>query len=382
MIRLALLTSNVVAAAVIEQMVQSDRLFEMVYRASAVSPANSELRRLTTADPDVILLDVSDWQGVSPWAAKLNLASRRGVLVGFRGDWTSEEQTCLAEAGFVELLHEPFSPLELEKAAYRAIHQRQPLTHPNTFAFLPSKAGSGSSTVALNTAAALANDLNRRTLLVEGDRRSGTLSILLNVEGQGGIAEILARSGTLTGVEWSQNLLSIGKLDLLLANPFRPGPLPTWVNYYQMLLYAQKQYDFIVVDLPEVVNPATAELLSVVQRIFIVCEPEVTSLKLVRLRRAELEACAIPAEKIYVLGNRWDPTRIEREDVVRAAEAPMFAALPNDYEHIKNAALGSHLVSKTSPFGAACAELARRLAKMPELEPSGAVASLLRRFIK
>jgi len=48
-----------------------------------------------------------------------------------------------------------------------------------------------------------------------------------------------------------------------------PSPLPSWVNYYQMLLFAQKQYDFIVVDLPEVVNPATAELLSVAQRIFI-----------------------------------------------------------------------------------------------------------------
>src|SRR5260370_42531069 len=122
-----------------------------------------------------------------------------------------------------------------------------------------------------------------------------------------------------------------------------------------MLLFAQKRYDFIVVGLPEVANPATAELLSVAQRIFIVCEPEVTSLKLVRLRRAELESYAVPTEKIYVLGNRWEPHRIKREDVVRTAEAPMFAALPNDYEQVKNAALESRLFYRNSTLGKACA---------------------------
>ena len=293
----------------------------------------------------------------------------RGATEELRGSW------------IIELLHEPFSPTDLGRAAHYAVHRRHPLTHQNILAFLPSKAGSGCTTVALNTAAALANDLDQRTLLVEADRRSGTLSILLDVEGRGGLAEVLARS-TFSGVAWSQNIQSIGKLDLLLANPFKPGPLPNWVNYYQMLLFAQKQYDFIVVDHPEVVNPATAELLNAARQIFIVCEPEVASLKLVPLRRAELESCGVPAEKIYVLGNRWDPRRLEREDVVRTASAPMFAALPNDYDHVKNAALESRLVSRDSPFCKACADLARRLANIHDKESSGPVASLLRRFIK
>jgi Mrp family chromosome partitioning ATPase len=380
MIRLALLTSNVAAADAIEQMVQDAGIFELVYRGLVVPPTDSEVRQLCSADPDIILLEISDWQRVSQVAAQLSRASRRGALVGFCRGWSSEEQKGFEEAGIVELLHESFSPMDLEKAAHRAVHRRQPLTHQNILAFLPSKAGSGCTTVALNTAAALANDLDQRTLLVEADRRSGTLSILLDVEGRGGLAEVLARSSTLTGVEWSQHIPSIGKLDLLLANPFKPGPLPSWVNYYQMLLFAQKQYDFIVVDLPEVVNPATTELLSAAQRTFIVCEPEVTSLKLVSLRRADLEACGVPTERIYVLGNRWDPRRLEREDVVRAASAPMFAALPNDYEHVKNAALESRLVFRNSPFGSACAALARRLANAPETEPSGPLARLLRRF--
>jgi MinD-like ATPase involved in chromosome partitioning or flagellar assembly len=380
MIRLALLTSNAAAADAIEQMLQDTGIFEMVYRSSRMSPSPAELRTLSSADPDVILLDCDDCQRMAPLTAQLNAVNRRGALIGFRQDLSPAQQKSLAAAGIVELLQDPFSHVELEKAALRAVHQRQPITHKNVVAFLPSKAGSGCSTVALNTAAMLANGLGQRTLLVEADRRSGALSILLDVDDGKGLSKVLPRSGMLTAIEWTQNIASIGKLDLLLTNPFSPGPLPSWLNYHQLLLFAEKQYDFIVVDLPEVVNPATAELLNAARSVFIVCEPEVTSLKLVPLRRAELEAAEISREKIYVLGNRWESNRLKREDLVRMAKAPMFAALPNDYKQIKEAVLESRLVSRNSPFGNACLELARRLADLPESEPFGSVSRLLRRF--
>jgi len=382
MIRLALLTSNMAAAESIDQMAHDSSVFELVHRGSPKSPPQTILNTLATLDPEVILLEVNDGPVAAHLASKLNAATRRAALIGFRGEWTPEEQTSLTGAGIVELLREPFSASELEAAAYRAIHARRPIVHQNVIAFLPSKAGSGCSTVAVNTAAVLANELNQRTLLIEADRRSGILSMLLDVEHRGGLADVLANAGKLTALEWRQHLVSIGKLDLLLASPFKPGTLPTWINYYQLLSFIEKQYDFIVVDLPEVANPATTELLTLARLVFIVCEPELPSLKLVRLRRTELESCGVLSERICILGNRWESNRIDREAVVKTAGAPMFAALPNDYEQVKNAALESRLVSRESQFGRACADLARRLADMPEAPQSGPVSSLLRRFIK
>jgi cellulose biosynthesis protein BcsQ len=381
MLRLALLASNPAAAGAIELMAQEMGVFEVVHRGSPAA-ARKEARALSIANPDVILLDTGDWQSVSELAGKLSRASRRGVLIAFRPQWTEEEQKSFMEAGIDELLPDPFSPQELEKAVHRAFHRKYPLTHQNIVAFLPSKAGSGCSTVALNTAGTLANELNKRTLLVEADRRSGVLSVLLDVEGKGGLAKVLAISGALTGVEWRQHLVSIGKLDLLLADPFNPGPMPSWINYYQLLSFVERDYDFIVVDLPEVPNPATAEVLNAARSVFIVCEPEVTSLKLVPLRRSEVESYGVPKDKIFVLGNRWESRRLKRADVVRTAQAPMYAALPNDYVQVKNAALESRLVARDSPFGSACAELARRLANMPAAQPSGPVAGLLRKLMK
>jgi len=378
-IRLALLTSERIAAAAIEQMLQESGLFELVYCGPAEAPTEAELRGLGGAEPDVVLLHLNNAESLAWSGVNIGATDQRTALIGFCEEWSAGQRS-FEEAGFTELLREPFSLLDLEKAAYRAIHHQQPLEHENILAFLPSKAGSGCSTVALNTAAALANDQNRRTLLVEADRRSGVLSILLDVEPRGGLVGVLEQSTAFTGLQWSRNVVSAGKLDLLMAAPSKPGPPPGWMSYHRMLFFAQKQYDFIVVDLPEAANPATMELLHAAQRVFIVCEPEVTSLKLVPLRRAELESQGISAEKICILVNRWESAHLKKEDVAQVCGMPMFAALPNDYRNVSDAVVGSRMVSRNSPFGKACAEFAGRLTKKPEMEPQGAMAGLLRRF--
>jgi Flp pilus assembly CpaE family ATPase len=254
------------------------------------------------------------------------------------------------------------------------------VSHPDILAFLPSKAGSGCSTVVLNTAAVLANDLGKRTLLIEGDRRSGVLSILLDVGEDGGLPAILAESGKLTSVGWRQHVTSLGKLDMLLANPLKPGPQPTWATYFQILDFVKAHYDYILVDLPELLNPATDELAQAARLMFIVCEPELASLKLVEVRRGELEAAGVAPDKIAVLGNRWEGRRLTK-DGLEKTHVPMYAALPNDYLAVKNAAIESRLVSKDSAFARACEELARRVCGM-QAPPEGRVGSLLRRFGK
>lgn len=97
-----------------------------------------------------------------------------------------------------------------------------------------------------------------------------------------------------------------------------------------------------------------------------------------QVRREDLENNGIPPEKILALGNRWEPDRLKRGQLVGTIEAPMFAALPNDYEEIKSAALESRLVRRESPFGTACADLARRLSGSPPAAPDGPISRVLR----
>jgi Flp pilus assembly CpaE family ATPase len=128
------------------------------------------------------------------------------------------------------------------------------------------------------------------------------------------------------------------------------------------------------------INPATAELAAAAQNIFIVCEPELASLKMTGIRRAELEAVGVPSAKICVLANRWDAKRLTRAILEHTAGLPMYAALPNDYQEVKNASMESRVVSAQSAFAIACATLARRVSGRPQLEPEGAISSILRKI--
>ena len=381
MIRLAILRPPDTTADAIPLLAGDTGAFEVVYLDSNLDPAKSLPRDLSMAGPEVIVLDVDDWKSASVLLGHMLKATRNAAVVGFRSMWTPEEQAEMEAAGVTVLLSRPFSAAQLEVAAREALHKRRPVKHPNILAFLPSKAGSGCSTVVLNTAAVLANEMGKKVLLIEADRRSGVMSIVLNVEDRGGLPAILAEPGRLTPVAWHQHLVSIGKLDMLLANPLRPGPQPTWATYFQILDFAQSLYDFILVDLPELINPATTEVACAARNVFIVCEPELASLKLVSVRRAELEAVGVGTGKMCVLGNRWEGRRLTKEALEKTAQVPMYAAMPNDYLQVKNAAMESRLVSRDSSFGKGCAELARSITSA-EAPAEGRIGSLWRRFGK
>ena len=380
MIRLAILKPSGPSGEAVPLIAEDTGVFSIVLEDSAAKPSSTVTRDVALAAPEAILLDVSAWPGTKELLAQLKKSSKNAAILGYGPDCSPEDQASMQEAGIHGFLRAPFSAQDLDAATRKAMHVVRPVSHPDILAFLPSKAGSGCSTVVLNTAAVLANDLGKRTLLIEGDRRSGILSILLDVGEDGGLPAILAESGKLTQGNWRQHLTSIGKLDMLLANPLKPGPQPSWATYFQILDFVKAHYDFILVDLPELLNPASNELAQAARLMFIVCEPELASLKLVEVRRAELEAAGVAAEKIAVLGNRWEGRRLTK-DGLEKTHVPMYAALPNDYQQVKNAAIESRLVSKDSAFARSCEELARRVCGM-QAPPEGRVGSLLRRFGK
>src|SRR5206468_5009476 len=122
-------------------------------------------------DPEVILLDIGEWNDRDRTAGDINdvvslaehiqASDLRGIVIGFRKTWNRMQQAEFKAAGIVDLLPLPFTSLDLEKTAYEALHRDRPVSNPNILAFLPAKAGGGCSVVTLNTAAAVANQLHR-----------------------------------------------------------------------------------------------------------------------------------------------------------------------------------------------------------------------------
>ena len=350
------------------------------YKVTPVPHLKEIVRALTVQNPAIVLLDLGDWIEAAGIAKELNLNLPRTVIIGFRPRWDRTEQLQFEEAGILDLLAEPFSPGDIEAAAYEAVHRRYPITHENILAFVPAKAGGGCSTVALHVAAAMAAG-NKKVLLVECDQRSGPLSIMLDLEGHKGLPEALDRQGEfLSPLEWRQVTPQLKGLDLLLSNPSRRGRLPSWADYYQLLLFVQKQYDYIVVDFPEVINQATAEFVRNARAVFVVCQPELSSVRLAKMRRTELERCEIPTENVKVLVNRWERGQLKVETIEKAVDAKVFATLPNDYKEVRNAILETRLASLGSSFNKACEVLARNIGNLPEAPRTRPKFTLLRKL--
>jgi MinD-like ATPase involved in chromosome partitioning or flagellar assembly len=380
MLRLAVVTPNPVAADAIEMLTMESGAFQPCYKLSPVPHAKEVIRALTVQNPAIVLLDLGDWIEAAGIAKEIYHNLPRTVIIGFRPRWDRTEQLAFEDAGILDLLAEPFSPGDIEAAAYEAIHRRYPISHQNILAFVPAKAGGGCSTVALHVGAAIAA-ANQKVLLIECDQRSGPLSIMLNLEQSKGLPEALQHQGEFQSpLEWRQVTAQFKGLDLLLSNPSRHGRLPSWSDYYQLLLFVQKQYDYIVVDLPEVINQATAEFVRNARSVFIVCQPELPSVRLATMRRVELESCEIPADNVKIVINRWERGQLKVETVEKAVNGKVFATLPNDYKEVRNAILDTRLASSSSSFSKACDALARNICNLPESHHTHPKFTLLRQL--
>jgi Mrp family chromosome partitioning ATPase len=366
MLRLAVITPNQVAADAIEMLTMELGSFASCYKLTPVPHPKEIVRILTVQKAAIILLDLGDWIEAAGIVSEIQTGLPRAVIIGFRPRWDRTEQLAFEAAGILDLLVEPFSPRDIEAAAYEAIHRRYPVTHQNILTLLPAKAGGGCSTVALHLATSIAG-AGKKVLLIECDQRSGPLSMMLALEDHKGLPEALEHQGEfLSPLEWRQVTAQLKGVDLLLSNPRRRGRLPSWADYYQLLLFVQKQYDYIVVDLPEVINQATAEFVRNARAVFIVCQPELPSVKMAKMRRRELESCEIPPDNVKVLVNRWERGRLTVESIEQGVGGTVFATLPNDYKEIRNAILDTRLAASNSAFGKACDALARTVSGLPE----------------
>jgi len=380
MLSLALLTPNALAARGIEQLAEESGLFRIVSKESTLSPAGVVLRALAVRDPEIVLFDLSDWEKTRELAEQIRDAEFRSALIGFTSSDSPADRQAFVKAGIEDLLPDPFSPAEIEAAAYEAVHRKRPVTHGNILVFVPAKAGGGCSTVLLNTAAALTGILNQRTLLIEADRRSGVLSILLNLRPAKGLAEALGHAAEMTGIEWHQYYKTAFGMQLLLADPAQRGSLPSWADYYHLLRFVEKQYDFVFADMPEIVNQASAELVRSARGVFVVCTPEVPSLKMASYRCAELEACEIPAQNLHIVLNRWESDRLSVSAVEGILGRSVFATVPNDYARVTQAIMDSHLVASDSDFAESCRQLARKVSGLPEAPQPRSKFDLLKRL--
>lgn len=341
-------------------------------------------RILREVEPEVLLMSLSDFSR----AIELHRLAAQIIpgiqTVGLLRDSGSVPLEAIRE-GIREFLEYPVAPAQVEGVFERVgaqVAQRPPQQAETDliYAFFPARPGLGASTIAVNTAAALAEIPDLTVLLADFDLHNGVLRLLLNLQNGCSLAEAAMRTGSLDEGIWRQFVHRLGRLDVARAGKPAADARLEPVQVASLLRFARRRYKVVCADLPGTFDPESMVVLREASRIFLVTTPEPLSLYMAREDMQALDQLGLGG-RVEVILNRYSPKAgREPELVSRTIGAPVAAVVPNDYRSTQYAIRTGQPMASTSPAGSALRSFARTLVSGPVIaeteEPRMSLASL------
>lgn len=238
----------------------------------------------------------------------------------------------------------------------------EPKATGRLIALLPAQGGSGASTTALHVAEAVARNPDEKVLLIDYDFHSGTTAFRLGLQPQGALGDLLKR-GSIDAGDLERAVTAWGNLDVLVPSAERGSATLNFSRLDDVVRLAMEGYSTVVVDHPDALYSASRAVLSRSSFVGIVCTPDISALYLVRRkRRAIATLLGREPKRLGLIVNRatsWGS--LERADVERVAEAPILAALPNDYAAVRRASWQGGLIEQNSALAVEMLRLAERI---------------------
>ena len=273
------------------------------------------------------------------------------------------------DAGIADVLPLPAPPeglhFAIEKAA-RAAAQRAGAGRGRVITVFSPKGGSGKSVVSTNLAVASALHTSSRTLLIDLDLQFGDAAIMLGLAPANTLHELIGTPATLDAEKlqvYTERHAS--GVDVLPA-PLRPedAELITEDAIRALLAVARAAYDVVVIDTAPFFYGPMLATLDETDQLLLVCNPDVPTLKNVRLTLQTLGMLAFPDDRLRVVLNRASSSAgIDRADVEAALGRGIDVVLPLDpaVPLAVNRAEPVVLQATPTPFGAAIIDVARSL---------------------
>jgi pilus assembly protein CpaE len=278
--------------------------------------------------PDIILMDINmpDMDGISATEQISKAVPQAGVVmmsVQSEADYLRRAML----AGARDFLTKPISGEELYSTV-RSVYDRRPAiavaaperslaaagagvstgaagAEAHVIAIYSPQGGAGKTTIATNVAAALMRE-GTRVLLVDCDLQFGDVGVFLNLQSQRNIVD-LVRSVDDLDLDLVDNVLMNhdSGLKVLLA-PARPEDaeevLPD--KTAELIQKLRGVFDFIVVDMASKLDDLAVALFDVADRIVLVLNPTLPSVKSVRIILDLFSRLEYPEGKAQIVINK------------------------------------------------------------------------------
>jgi pilus assembly protein CpaE len=285
-------------------------------------------------------------------------------------------------AGASECIPEPISPQALDDALRRMLADAATEGSGQLIALVGAKGGVGTTTLAVNTAAALAKVSGGDVLLVDVNIGRGDAALLLGADPRFSTADALENvhkvdasflSGVVEKTASGVHLLSSGTDRLL--------PAIDEDRLRALLDMAARTYRVTVLDVPRA-DPAILNTLDMATRLGVVTTQELASLRHAGPLADSLRQ-RYGAARVTVILNRGDrDSVIPHADVERATGGSVTHRIPSDYRAATEAVnAGRPFVLETqNRLSAVCRTLARDLAGLSK-ERTARQSNVLTRFV-
>jgi pilus assembly protein CpaE len=281
--------------------------------------------------PDVVVLDVRGTTELPPVIPALR---RQHPETGIVIVTTSLEPALLLEAmraGVNELVCDPVTQADLEKAIHRVVRQRT-VSAGRIFAIVGAKGGVGATTVAVNTASVLgAAAKPDRALLMDLHQAGGDAAVFLGVEPRFSILDALENTHRLDLVFLKSLVTQVAPhVDLLASSERTVSGSVDASTIRTVIDAATSAYRFTVLDVPRS-DSAVLDALDRVHTIVVVANQELATIKSTGRLTASLRQ-RYGRDKVTVVLSRSDRRAdIGHADVERVLGVPVAHTFPSDY---------------------------------------------------
>jgi pilus assembly protein CpaE len=225
------------------------------------------------------------------------------------------------------------------------------------------KGGSGKTVLATNLAAATARS-GVDTLLIDLDLQFGDSALTLAVSPRATIADLAASAGDIDLEKLKAFVSTDSRTGLsLLPAPKRPeeADLVGAPQLAAILEAARSGFGAVVIDTGPLFDAPMLAALDHTEQLLLVCNPEVTSLKNVRIGLETIDRLGFPRERVSLVANRIGAAgAVARDDIEDALDTKIAFELPDDPEvpAAINRALPVVLADEGTSFSQAAGRLA------------------------
>lgn len=204
------------------------------------------------------------------------------------------------------------------------------------FAFVSTKGGAGTTTVATNTAAQIQRQTGKKTVLVDFGLELGEVAHFVGVRPRFNVVDLAENLHRMDEELLPTYIVGHESGLGVLAAPMDPTSAEK-VSFDQIrpiLQLLRKHYDYVIVDAARI-NGRSIRILDEADRIFFVAEVNIPTIKNMQRCTPVLRQLGKHGDAVHLIVNRFDPeNEISLSDVEEALDLQVYWTLSNDYSSV------------------------------------------------